>query len=145
MLIPENADDATIGRLSVKAEEIATSAKGGADFVKLVAENSESASKDKQGDIGIVAKGELISALDQAVFNTQAGGVVGPLRTRGGLHVVKVEERIPSEIPSFDSVKEKLRLEASEDAFQRDYKSYIERLRKEAFIVVNSEQIPTVS
>jgi len=41
-------------------------------------------------------------------------------------------------------VKDKLRKDVSEETFQRDYKAYIERLRKDAFIQINDENIPTV-
>ncbi len=41
-------------------------------------------------------------------------------------------------------MKDKLRKDASEDAFQRDYKAYIDRLRKDAYIQIHEENIPTV-
>lgn len=142
LLIPSDADDAAIGRLAIEAEEIAQAARSGADFQKLVAEHSQAASKDQGGDIGTVARGELIPALDQAVFNAQAGAVAGPVRTRSGFHVIRVEERLPSEVPGFDAVKERLRQETSEETFQRDFKTYIERLKSEAYVQIFEAQIP---
>ena len=142
LLIPSDADEAAIGQLATQAETLAQAARTGADFAKLVAENSQSASKDQGGDIGVVGKGELIAALDQAVFAAQAGSVVGPIRTRSGFHVVKVEERLPSEVPGFDAVKDRLRQEASEETFQRDFKAYVERLKAEAFVQVYEDQVP---
>jgi len=78
------------------------------------------------------------------VFNSTSGAVIGPLESKSGWHILKVEQRLPSEVPAFESVKEKLRKDASDDAWQRDYKAYIDRLRKDAFIQINEENIPTV-
>ncbi|HLJ75348.1 MAG TPA: peptidylprolyl isomerase, partial [Thermoanaerobaculia bacterium] len=99
--------------------------------------------KDKGGDLGEVAKGELLPQLDQAVFNSQAGAIIGPIDAKTAWHILKVEQRLPSEIPAFESVKDKLRKDASDDAWQRDYKAYIDRLRKDAFIQINDANVPT--
>jgi hypothetical protein len=47
-------------------------------------------------------------------------------------------------VPAFESVKDRLRKDASEDAWQRDYKAYIDRLRKDAFIQINEQNVPSV-
>jgi hypothetical protein len=55
---------------------------------------------------------------------------------------MKVEQRLPSEVPAFETLKEKLRRDADDETFQRDYKAYIESLRKDAFIEIHEEMIP---
>ncbi len=139
---PEGTDPQIVAATEARAQEIANLAKGGAEFTTLVTEHSESPSKDQGGSIGVVAKGELIPALDTAVFGSPGNTIVGPVRTHVGFHIVAVDERLPSEVPSFDTVKERLRTEASEETFQRDYKAYLERLRKEAYVQINEGQIP---
>jgi parvulin-like peptidyl-prolyl isomerase len=113
------------------------------DFAKLATTSSDAGTKDKGGDLGEVTRGELLPDLDKAVFNAQSGAVLGPIETASGWHILKVEARLPSEVPAFESVKDRLRKDASEDAWQRDYKAYIERLRKDAFIQINDQYIPT--
>jgi parvulin-like peptidyl-prolyl isomerase len=142
ILRPENA--AAAEKASQKATDVANQARGNADFAKLAQTFSESGSKDKGGDLGDVARGELLPDLDKAVFNSAAGTVIGPLSTKSGWHILKVETRLPSEVPAFESLKEKIRKDASDDAFQRDYKAYIDRLRKDAFIQINDKNIPNV-
>lgn len=136
---PQSVADA-----SAKAVQLAARAKQGEDFAKLAAEFSDAPTKEQGGDLGEVAKGELLSALDQAVFGSNVTGIIGPIQTRSGFHVLKVEQRFASEIPSFDSVKTQLRKEAGDETFQRDYKAYLDRLRKEAFIQINQENIPKI-
>lgn len=126
-----------------RAEDLALQAKAaGANFNTIASTASESATKERGGELGEVTRGELIPDLDRAVFNAQSGAVIGPIETKSAWHILKVEQRLPSEIPSFDSVKERLRKDESEESFNRDYKAYIERLRKDAFVVVNEQYIP---
>ena len=125
-----------------KAEEAITRARAGEPFATLVTEYSDAPSKEAGGDIGVVEKGELLGVLDSAVFGAPAGTVAGPVRTPSGYHVMLVEERLPSEVPSFDQVKEQLRKEAGDAAFQRDYEAYIERLRKDAYVQIYEKNIP---
>jgi len=142
ILRPDNA--AAADKAGQKATDVANQARNGGDFAKLAQTFSESGSKDKGGDLGDVARGELLPDLDKAVFNSAAGTVIGPLSTKSGWHILKVETRLPSEVPAFESLKEKIRKDASDDAFQRDYKAYIDRLRKDAFIQIDEKNIPNV-
>ena len=113
------------------------------DFPRLASTSSYDGTKSKGGDLGEVARGELLPDLDKAVFNATAGTVIGPIETKSGWHILKVETRLPSEVPAFESVKDRLRKDASEDAWQRDYKAYIDRLRKDAFIQINEQNVPS--
>jgi len=124
-----------------RANELATQSRTG-DFAKLASLASDAGTKAKGGDLGEVARGELLPDLDKAVFNATAGTVLGPIESKSGWHILKVEARLPSEVPAFESVKDRLRKDASDDAWQRDYKAYIERLRKDAFIQINDQNIP---
>ncbi|MEA2163561.1 MAG: peptidyl-prolyl cis-trans isomerase SurA [Thermoanaerobaculia bacterium] len=135
-------DPAKIEAASLRALDLAAQARTG-DFAKLATSSSDAGTKAKGGDMGEIARGELLPDLDKAVFNAQAGAVIGPIETKSGWHILKVETRLPSEVPAFESVKDRLRKDASEDAWQRDYKAYIERLRKDAFIQINDQNIPT--
>ncbi len=125
------------------AADLAQQARGGADFTKLAQTYSEAGSKDKGGDLGEVARGELLPDLDKAVFNATAGSVIGPISSKSGWHILKLEQRLPTEVPAFESVKDKLRKDASDETWQRDYRAYIQRLRNDAFIQINEANIPT--
>jgi parvulin-like peptidyl-prolyl isomerase len=142
VLKPENGN---LDEARTRAAEIAEAArKPGTDFAALASTMSESGTKDKGGDLGEVAKGDLVADLDKAVFNAPQGTIIGPLETKSAWHIMKVEQRLPSEVPAFESVKDKLKQDASEETFERDYKAYIETLRKDAYIQINEEMIPKV-
>jgi parvulin-like peptidyl-prolyl isomerase len=141
ILRPEGAMSAEAA--SKRATDLAQQARSGGDFAKLAQTYSEAGSKDKGGDLGEVARGELLPDLDKAVFNATGGAVIGPIATKSGWHILKLEQRLPSEIPAFESVKDRLRKDASDETWQRDYRSYIQRLRNDAFIQINEANIPT--
>jgi len=142
ILKPENATALEQARQHV--QQIAEQARNAADFALLAKTASQAPTKDKGGDLGEVARGELLPELDKAVFNSTSGTVLGPIEAKTAWHILKVEQRLPSEIPAFESIKDKLRKDASDDAWQRDYKAYIDRLRKDAFIQIHDANIPTV-
>jgi len=137
---PDNPAEAE--RLAQRVQQIANDAKAAPDFAKFSESVPENAMKEKGGDMGEVARGELLPDLDKAVFNATSGTVLGPIATKSGWHIIKVEQRLPSDVPAFESVKDKLRKDVSDEAFQRDYKAYIERLRKDAFIQINEQNVP---
>ncbi len=142
VLKPESG---SIEEARTRATEIAEAArKPGTDFAALASTMSDAGTKEKGGDLGEVAKGDLVADLDKAVFNSAQGTILGPIETKSAWHIMKVEQRLPSEVPAFDSVKEKLRQDASEETFERDYKAYIETLRKDAYIQINEDMIPKV-
>ena len=141
VLRPSSA--AKIEEAQTRANEVAEAArKPGTDFANLASTMSESGTKDKGGDLGEVGKGDLVAELDKAVFNAAPGTIIGPIETKSAWFIMKVEQRLPSEVPAFESVKEKLRHDADEETFQRDYKAYIESLRKDAYIEIHEEMIP---
>ena len=144
VVLPEGASEESRAQLRRQAEEAYAKARAGEEFATLVATYSGAPTKASGGDLGTISRGELTPALDTGVFTADAGAIVGPVETRFGWHILKVEQRIPSETPGFDAVKDRLRTDAGEESFQRDYKAYIERLRAEAFVQVNEANIPTV-
>ena len=68
--------------------------KGGADFVKLVKENSQDeASRDKDGDFATLRYGDNIpNAFRSAVFALKQGEVSEPLKQPKGFYLLRAEE-----------------------------------------------------
>lgn len=135
----------SVDEARTRANEIGEAArKPGTDFANLATTMSDSGTKEKGGDLGEVAKGDLVGELDKAVFAAPQGAILGPIETKSAWHIMKVEARLPSEVPAFDSVKDKLKKDASEETFERDYKAYIDTLRKDAYVQINEDMIPKV-
>lgn len=77
-----------------KAEQLIKEIKGGADFVKLVKENSEDASsKAKDGDMGTLSRADnLPESIRSVVFALKAGEVSDPVRQPNGFYIFRAEE-----------------------------------------------------
>ncbi len=77
-----------------KAESLAKEARGGADFVKLVKENSgDATSAAKDGDLGTIRKSDpLPQPLKTAVFAAKAGDVTDPIKQGNGYYVLRIQE-----------------------------------------------------
>ncbi len=71
----------------------------GRDFVELARSHSlDPASRATGGDLGIVARWQLLPAVAGAVFAASPGSVVGPLAIPQGFALLLVEELLPAQL-----------------------------------------------
>ena len=140
VIIPAEGANPSVANEQAKA--LVARIRAGEDFTKIAQESSMAGTKERGGDLGEVSRGELLTELDREVFNAAAGSVIGPIFTGRAFHIIKVEERLPSEVPGFESVKDRLRRDVGDETFQRDLEAYLKRLREDAFIQVNEAAIP---
>src|SRR5205085_10916235 len=77
-----------------KAEKLLAQIKGGADFVKLVKENSDDeTSREKNGDFATLHFGDNIpDSFRAAIFDLKKGEVSAPLRQPNGYYLLRAEE-----------------------------------------------------
>jgi peptidyl-prolyl cis-trans isomerase D len=100
--------EAAKGRLADLKQKIAA----GADFATLAKEQSEdTANKEKGGDLGIFGPGAMDPAFEQAAFALKVGEVSDPVRTRFGVHLIKVELILPEEDKSLKDVEREIAAE----------------------------------
>ncbi len=98
------ADSDTVRSL---AGQILQRAKSGEDFAALAQTYSEDESnRDKGGDLGFFKRGQMEKPFEDAAFGANPGDIIGPVRTRYGLHIIKVVGR-KFEEPAADANKEK--------------------------------------
>lgn len=73
-------------------------------FCSLALEHSQGKqSKESGGFVGVRFLAELLSELSQAIVNGKEGEVIGPIQTKLGYHILKIEKWFPSE---FNEIKE---------------------------------------
>ncbi|HFB67482.1 MAG TPA: hypothetical protein ENJ66_00845, partial [Calditrichae bacterium] len=88
---PTHEDTMRVYRL---AEDILKEAKSGADFAKLADEYSEDPSvQTNHGDLGYFKRGDMDPAFEKAAFSGKPGDIIGPVKTRFGLHIIKIVDR----------------------------------------------------
>lgn len=96
---------------SAKAHEVASLARASnADFRKLALDYSlDDMTRFEGGDLGYFATGELqFPQIENVAFNTPVGEVSDPFESMLGWTVVKVEDRRPEELPSFEELRPSL-------------------------------------
>ncbi len=81
----------------------------GQDFAQLAAQYSDDPSAhDNGGSLGTVARGNLASNLDAAVFALQVGQVSDKIVDNFGTHYLKVDKIHPAAVPEFAQIKDAL-------------------------------------
>ena len=104
--VPQGASPQVDAAAKAKAEGILKQIRGGADFAKLAAENSDDpGSKTQGGDLGTFGRGKMVPAFEQAVFSMQPGQTSEPVKTSFGYHIIQTEARNPATVKTLAEVK----------------------------------------
>jgi peptidyl-prolyl cis-trans isomerase C len=92
----------TEAEAKAKATKLLAQIKGGADFVKLVKENSDDeTSRDKEGEFATLRNSDNIpDAFRAAVFALKQGEVSEPLRQPNGFYLLRAEEVVVQPLAS---------------------------------------------
>jgi peptidyl-prolyl cis-trans isomerase C len=76
-----------------EAQQIITQLKKGADFEVLAKKSSIDPSGKYGGDLGFIKQGDLIPALDAAIFSLNKEGELSIAHTEKGVHIIRLIER----------------------------------------------------
>jgi len=129
---PQNDADKKI--VEDKAYSVIQKLKAGEDFSVLAKEYSEDPSGKMGGDIGIIKKSLMAKEFIEVLYTMKAGDFSIPFWTEKGLHIIKLEEKIPSQ--TMDEVRESVRKQLTENQFLQRYRSWIRGLKEQAYIEV---------
>lgn len=114
-----------------EAKKIAAELKKGGDFNKIAKEkSSDKASGANGGDLGWFSKEKMVPEFAEAAFKLKKGETSEPIKTTFGWHIIKLEDRRPLQVASFEEMKESLRAEVTNKSVQ----TYVEDLLKKADI-----------
>ncbi len=81
-------------RIVEQAGEVLERLRGGENFAELATEFSDDpGSASKGGDLGFFPRGRMVTEFDEAAFETPVGQLSDLIRTRYGVHIIKVVDR----------------------------------------------------
>lgn len=121
-----------------KIKRIENELKKGENFAALAQKYSEDiATKQRGGDLGFFARGELTPEFEKASFILNVGEVSDPVKTAFGWHLIKCIEKKTAELRTLAEMKEELRNYIFTTRIGEEYKKWISKLREEASIKKN--------
>ena len=117
-----------------KINDVRARAIGGEDFLKLIAEVSESGSKANNGLVGPIVVAELNPNLAAQIEKLEPGGITEPIRSRGGFQIFKLESRSAAEPEPFEKVKNEVAAKIYESRRDVEMAKFLDKLRAQALI-----------
>jgi hypothetical protein len=134
--------------VKAKAAEIVKQARGGADFSKLVIENSErpdaQTSKGKVGTFNYTQIKGISEKLVAPLQATKTGDVTEPIVLDEGIEILRVDERVAASSESvFDETE--VRKAMTYEKLPDERRKYLTNLREESYIKINDTYRPTVA
>ncbi len=141
--VPEGAGPEDEAAALKKAREIRKKLLAGADFSEMARKYSEDpGTKDRGGDLGLFARGQMIPEFEEAVFKLKVGEISPPIKTRFGYHLVRVEARVPAQVQPYEKVKEQVVQDLLEAKKQERLSAVLKELKKKYPVEVHPENLP---
>ncbi|MCK0768796.1 SurA N-terminal domain-containing protein [Chromohalobacter canadensis] len=118
-IMVDYGDERSRDEAMTRIEEARGKLDDGEDFATVASDYSDdTASADQGGDLGVINRGFLGEAFDDAAFSLNEGEVSSVVDSGDGLHLIKVTD---IDFPGFDErrdqLAEQVRLDNSSDAF----------------------------
>ena len=118
--------------LKAKVTKVQDALKGGKKIEDLAKEFSDDpGSKDKGGLYENISFGSFVPEFEAAVRTQKIGEVGAPVKSNYGYHLILVEKLQPSEIQTFETVKEKAQQLATQARQEQVMKDFVESVKKE--------------
>ena len=120
--------------IRARANELLGEIQAGADFAQMAQEHSQGPSGPNGGDLGWFKPGAMVPPFDSAAFALEPGQVGGPVKTRFGYHVIKVEGRRTTPPMAFEQAQNQIRFSLANQKVQDRSMAVMDSLRGEADI-----------
>ena len=129
-----------------KAKQVVAQLRGGGDFAKAVADNSDRPDAAKNnGKVDTFKVGDLDPKFAKALEGVKAGGYSEPIEIDDvGINILRVDERTAASSDSkFD--EQAVRMAMMNEGFPEAQKKYMAQLREDSYIKINDTYRPLVS
>ena len=101
VLVPENASPVLVAERQARAQRAADRVRGGEDFAAVARELSDAPEGQRNnGLLGLRPADRYPELFVNSTLGVPVGGIVGPVRSPAGFHVLKVVERVTAGVPT---------------------------------------------
>jgi parvulin-like peptidyl-prolyl isomerase len=127
-----------LAAIEKKAKDLAARAKKGERFGDLARQNSDSVTKDQNGELGGFKKNELDAQILEVVWNQDRGFVSDPiLRSNpAGYLILRVDDKHTAGLASLEEVENEIMERLYMPKFQPKIREYLTSLRQDAFLEI---------
>ena len=119
-----------------KIESILSDLKKGREFDDAAKKESQDAHAHEGGHIGFVARGDLIDAIDQALFALAPGDLSGVLETEQAYHIFKAGTHEPPRTLTLDEARDKIHDFLYRNKANARFEEWMKELKKTAYISI---------
>jgi parvulin-like peptidyl-prolyl isomerase len=124
----------------VAAESILDMALSGRDWDSLASAYSEDKSNaSKGGDLGYFFRGRMVPEFDSVAFSTEPGKIVGPVTTKFGYHIIKVEEHHPERQKPLEEVSGEIQTNLTREDEKKFASAFLDSLKQAGRYQYNEE------
>ena len=103
-----SANDETRNAVRERMNGIVEQLANGADFATFAVKYSEDTSASEGGDLGHFQHGQMVKPFDDAAFALKVGETSGVVETVYGLHIIKLEDRLPPQVVPEEMAREQI-------------------------------------
>ncbi len=118
------------------ADDVHKMVTNGADFKEIASNYSEGPNKDKGGNLGFVARGELLKEIDSVIFFMKPNEISEVIETPVGYHIFRVTDRKEEKVLAFEEVRMQVSGLLFRKRAQEEFTEWLEKLRSNAYISI---------
>lgn len=131
-IVKHTGPDTTPEALQKDMEQVLERLNSGTSFEELASQYSDC--PDSAGDLGFFARGKMVPAFDEVVFNLEPGQYSGVFETEFGFHIAKVYEKRPSVPCQIDQVREIIVRDLQQQAREKAIEKFLDAQKAEVMI-----------
>ena len=129
-------DDVSFELAKVESGEIYDKLRQGYDFSELAKAHSQGPNKEQGGDMGYISRGTILDELEDAIFKLKAGEFSGPVKSRLGYHIFKVEDVTDSGYLGMDEAKKDIKRSLFQKKLKEKLDEWVAELKSKAYISI---------
>ena len=103
-------DEEGLKKAKEDTERLKKELDNGADFAKLAEENSDCPSAKSGGELGVIARGQMVDEFEETAFNTEVNGISEPVKTKFGYHIIRITDKQAGKDVTFEETKDNVKL-----------------------------------
>lgn len=132
--LPKNPSPEQEHEARDKAEKILADLKQGKEFGLLAIQHSDCNSRENSGDLGFIRQNYMPREFDAVAFKLKPGETSGIVKTKHGLHIIRVDEIKPESVRNYEEVKDFIAGYLKGDYKRQKVDELVQELKKTAKI-----------